>query len=162
MKFLLILTILISCQRKKEITVVEQRVVQAASKEKETTKGTNLELQEVKEAGASSLDRQEEVTKMNQEFLEIFNTEDQFTIKENQQRFEGAQKLLDQGADINFKDQFGYYALIQAIFYRNIPAIVFLQENGADMNIPSKAYNNRSAQEVAIEDGHQDIQLLFR
>ena len=73
-------------------------------------------------------------------------------------RLDAVRYLLDQGADVNARDERGRSALTEAAFYGNAPVIKELILRGADINVVS---DQGTALDIATSTKHEDaVELL--
>ncbi len=69
------------------------------------------------------------------------------------------QTLLDMGVDVNAKDEFGWTALMTAVFQRHKEIAKVLIKNGADVNIKNK-YGNTALTLATIKGDTEIVALL--
>ena len=74
-------------------------------------------------------------------------------------RFDAVRYLLDQGADVNARDERGRSALTEATFYGNTPVIKELMLRGADVNAVS---DEGTALDIALNTKHDAIVELLK
>jgi ankyrin repeat protein len=72
---------------------------------------------------------------------------------------EKVRRLVENGADINSKDQYGQTALMNAAHRGQVELVHLLIENGADLNITAKY--NLSALMLSLIAGHPDVSRLL-
>jgi ankyrin repeat protein len=71
----------------------------------------------------------------------------------------GVKIALDKGADINYKDNIGWTALLHATFYGYKDIVELLLKNGADINIKNNGGN--TALIIASKFNHKNIIKLL-
>ena len=69
------------------------------------------------------------------------------------------QTLLDMGVDVNAKDEFGWTALMTAVFHKHKEIANVLIKNGADVNIKNK-YGNTALTLATIKGDTKIVALL--
>ncbi len=74
-------------------------------------------------------------------------------------RLDAVRYLLDQGADVNARDERGRSALTEATFYGNTSVIKELVLRGADINAVS---NEGTALDIAVSNKHDVIAELLK
>jgi len=74
-------------------------------------------------------------------------------------RLEVVRYLLDQGADVNAREQFGDTALTEAVFYGQLAAVKELLLRGADVNAIG---DGGTALDIAINRNHTAIADLLK
>ena len=72
---------------------------------------------------------------------------------------EKVRRLLENGADINSKDEYGQTALMKAAHRGQVELIRLLIENGAELNTTAKY--NLSALMLSLIAGHPDVARLL-
>ncbi len=70
--------------------------------------------------------------------------------------------LLDQGVNVNVKDQQGATPLAHAAWFGHIDAAKLLIERGADVNAKKTSADGSSVMELATMKGHKDIVGLLK
>jgi hypothetical protein len=74
-------------------------------------------------------------------------------------RLDAVRYLLDQGADVNARDERGRTALTEATFYGNAPVIKELVLRGADVNAIS---DEGTSLDIAVNTKHEAIAELLK
>lgn len=74
-------------------------------------------------------------------------------------RLDAVRYLLDQGADVNARDERGRSALAEAAFYGNVSVIKELILRGADINAIS---DEGTALDIAVHTKHADVVGLLK
>lgn len=74
-------------------------------------------------------------------------------------RLDAVRYLLDQGADVNARDERGRSALTEAAFYDNIAVVKELILRGADLNAVS---DEGTALDIAIDTKHDSVVELLK
>ena len=71
----------------------------------------------------------------------------------------GVIKAIENGADVNLKDEWGRTALHWAVEKENLEMVKYLVENGADANLLD--IKGRTAFTFAVEKGNLEMVKLF-